>query len=204
MNLPPLRQAAASAARAEPLDDAELVRAAQAGDRAAFEALYRRYVQMVYARLTRLIGFSDERDDLMQQVFMRFHRALPSYRGEAPLGAFLHGIVVHVGYEALRRRRRALAQPSARELDTLIADVASPETRARQREELARIFALLDKLKPKKRVAFVLHVVEGLSINEVAQLTGAEPRAAGQRIAYAREELIAMLARSERSERGGV
>jgi len=207
---PPARRSssgvhAAASARHAPVEraDAQLVQAALAGDRGALEALYRRHVQTVYARLTRLVGFSPEREDLVQQVFFRFHRALPRYRGEAPLGAFLHGILVHVAYEALRRRRSPLARFTSAELDTLVAQSASPETRAHQREQLARVFSLLDQLKPKKRIAFVLHVVEGLSVNEVAELTRAEPRAAGQRIAYARRELLELLARAERNDAGG-
>ena len=174
------------------------MRAAQQGDRLAFEALFRRHVQSVYARLTRLIGYSEEREDLVQQVFFRFHQALPRFRGEAPLGAYLHGIVVHVAYEALRKRRRATRPLSDQEIDRLVAPEGTPETRARQREQLAHIFRLLDRLKPKKRVAFVLHVVEGLPLTEVAVLTRSEPRAVGQRVAYARRELLQMLEREER------
>jgi len=176
-------------------DDAALVRAAQAGDRAAFEELYRRHVQLVYARLTRLIGFSAEREDLIQQVFWSFHLALPRYRGDASVAAFLHGIVVHVAYEALRKRGRAIGTLKQHELDQLVAPDATPEARARQREQLARVFVLLERLKPKKRIAFVLHVVEELPLTEVAALTGSQPRAVGQRVAYARRELLGMLQR---------
>jgi len=176
-------------------DDSALVRAAQAGDRPAFEELYRRHVQLVYARLTRLIGFSPEREDLIQQVFWNFHLALPRYRGDASVAGFLHGIVVHVAYESLRKRRKAMRKLEDHELDRLVAADATPEARARQREQLARVLLLLERLKPKKRIAFVLHVVEGLPLTEVAELTGAQPRAVGQRVAYARRELLRMLQR---------
>jgi RNA polymerase sigma-70 factor, ECF subfamily len=176
-------------------DDAALVRAAQAGERLAFEELYRRHVQLVYARLTRLIGWSPEREDLIQQVFWKFHLALGRYRGDAPVAAFLHGIVVHVAYEALRKRRNAMRKLEDHELDQLVAPDATPEARARQREQLARVFALLERLKPKKRIAFVLHVIEGLPLTEVAELTDSQPRAVGQRVAYARSELLQMLQR---------
>ena len=175
--------------------DATLVRAAQTGDRTAFEELYRRHVQLVYARLTRLIGFSPDREDLVQQVFWSFHLALPRYRGDASVAAFLHGIVVHIAYEALRKRRRAMGTSKELELDQLVAPDATPEARARQREQLARVFVLLERLKPKKRIAFVLHVVEELPLTEVAVLTRSQPRAVGQRVAYARRELLQMLQR---------
>jgi RNA polymerase sigma factor (sigma-70 family) len=82
-----------------------------------------------------------------------------------------------------------------------VAQDATPEARARQRQQLARIFRVLDRLKPKKRIAFVLHVVEGLSLIEIAALTHSQPRAVGQRVAYARRELLQMLEREERPGR---
>lgn len=196
-----LRAAPSAPAAPRPIaapDDDELVRAAQQGDRLAFEALFRRHVQAVHARLTRLIGYSEEREDLVQQVFFRFHQSLPRFRGESSVATYLHGIVVHVAYEALRKRSRATRPLTEHELDRLVANDGTPEASARQREQLARIFRLLDRLKPKKRVAFVLHVIEGLPLTEVAALMRAEPRAVGQRVAYARRELLQLLEREER------
>jgi DNA-directed RNA polymerase specialized sigma24 family protein len=50
-------------------------------------------------------------------------------------------------------------------------------------------FALLDRIKPKKRIAFLLRVVEGLSLEEIAELTRATPAAVAQRIRHANREL---------------
>ncbi len=56
-------------------------------------------------RITRLVGPVAERDDLVQKVFIAFHRALPSYRGEARLSTYLHRIAVNTAYDHLRGRR---------------------------------------------------------------------------------------------------
>jgi DNA-directed RNA polymerase specialized sigma24 family protein len=60
-------------------------------------------------------------------------------------------------------------------LDALIDGASTPEDRARRREELGQTFALLDRIKPKQRIAFVLVAVEGLTLGEAAELVGAHP-----------------------------
>lgn len=190
--------------RPVPADEAALIAAAQRGDGRAFDQLYRRHAPLVFARLTRLIGPSSEREDVMQQVFLELHRALGGYRGDAPFGAFLHGITVRVGYDHLRRRARSRRTRLCEEdVADLVAPGGSPETRARERQELLAAFERLDRLKPKKRVAFVLHVIEGLSLEEMARLLETDARTLGQRVAYARRELLALCERAEpRSAKG--
>jgi RNA polymerase sigma-70 factor (ECF subfamily) len=183
--------------RAVEQDDATLAALAQRGDEVAFRRLYRRHAQGVYARLTRLLGPRDEREDLVQQVFWSFFQALPRYRGDAPVGAFLHGIVTRVAYDALRKRKRTpTAQQREADLEQLLSGEQSPEERARARERITALYDALDRIKPKKRIAFVLHAIEGLAVTEIATLTGAEPRAVGQRIAAARAELERILQRT--------
>ncbi len=187
------------------LDETPLVESAKQGDARAFDALYRQHVQRVYARLTRLLGPVSDREDLVQTVFVQLHRALPSYRGEAPFGAFVHGITVRVGYDYLRRRSRQRAtQVGDAALAALVAPGSSPEAAARERQELARAFARLEHLSAKKRVAFVLHVIEGVPLEEMARMLEVDARTLGQRVAYARRELLAMLEREDRAgSKGG-
>ena len=191
----PIRRPSAAAEAAE---DARLVAAAEGGDRGAFDKLYRRHLDSVYARLTRVIGPVAERDDLVQQIFLDVYRAMRRFRGDASFATYLHRIVVNVAYEHLERRRRGRGRNEPledRQLETLIAPGASPEQRAREREELRRVFALLDHLSPKRRAAFVLVAVECLPLEEAATLLGANAPAIKQRVLDARRELSAALDR---------
>jgi RNA polymerase sigma-70 factor (ECF subfamily) len=186
------RDRSGMSARDDADEDARLVASAVAGDRSMFTKLYNRHLDGVFARLTRLVGPAPERDDLAQQIFLDVHRALPRFRGEAAFSTFLHRIVVNVAYEYLDRQRRAKGRTLAlepRHLDELVAPDASPETRARQRQELAWALRRLDGLSPKRRVAFVLVAVEGLSLGEAAALLGGSPDAIKQRVLEARREL---------------
>jgi RNA polymerase sigma-70 factor (ECF subfamily) len=182
----------------EPRDDATLAMAAAEGDADAFAELYARYADRVYARITHLTGPGPDREDLLQQIFLELHRALPAFRGEASLSTFLYRIAIHVIYDHLRRRTRRAMPHDPDSLDALIDGAPTPEDRARKREELALIFSLLERIKPKKRIAFVLVAVEGLSLDEAAELVGANPEAVKQRVLHARRELVALLERAER------
>jgi RNA polymerase sigma-70 factor (ECF subfamily) len=194
----PRRSTAAAAAK-----DANLVDAAAGGDRNAFAELYRRHLDSVHARLTRVIGPAPERDDLVQQIFLDVYRALRRFRGDAAFTTFLHRIVLNVACEHLERRRRARGRSEpleARQLETLIAPGASPEQRARQREELTRLFALLEGLSPERRAAFVLVAIESLPLEEAAALLDARPAAIKQRVLDARRELARALDRAPKED----
>jgi RNA polymerase sigma-70 factor (ECF subfamily) len=176
-----------------PVPDTELAISAATGDTSAFDELYARYADRVFARITHLIGPGPDREDVLQQVFLGLHRALPRFRAEASISTFLYRITVNIAYDHLRHRARRSGVHDPTALDTLIDGDPSPEDRARRREELTQIFGLLERIKPAKRIAFVLVAVEGLSLAEAAELIGANPEAVKQRVLHARRELVALL-----------
>jgi len=188
--------------RTPPALDAELAAAAAIGDADAFGELYARYADRVFARITHLVGPGSDREDVLQQVFLELHRALPRFRGDAAISTFLYRITINVACDHLRRRKRRAGDHDPAALDALIDGEPTPEDRARRRQQLAQVFVLLEQIKPAKRVAFVLVAVEGLSLAEAAELIGASPDAVKQRVLHARRELLALLAASERIAAG--
>lgn len=182
-------------------DDATLIQWAMGGDRHAFDVLYRRHVDGVWSRLTRLVGPDPEREDLTQQIFMEVFRGLSRYRGEASFRTYLGRVAVNVACDHLGRRRRRPQALSPEVLETLVAPEASPEARAEQRQRLQLTWTLLDGLKPKKRVAFILRTVEGMSLEEVSGLVGASVATVAKRVKHAEAEIVRLLAR--RSRDGG-
>jgi RNA polymerase sigma-70 factor (ECF subfamily) len=185
-------------ARAGDADDV-LVAQHLAGDPDAFAALYRAHVVAVYRRLTRILGPISERDDLVQDVFLALHRALPGFRGEAKLATLIHRIAINKACEHLRRRgRRPIALATERVLDDMPGAASSPEHRAAAREELEHVLACLARLKPKKRVAYLLRVVDGLSFEQIGELVDASAETVAKRVQHGQRELDIMLARDER------
>jgi RNA polymerase sigma-70 factor, ECF subfamily len=186
--------------RHDPDDDDVLVTRHHAGDATAFEAIYRGHAVAVYRRLSRILGPIPEREDLMQDVFVALHRALPRFRGEARLSTLIHRIAINRACEHLRVCARRPATPvDSAVFDELVSPGGSPVDHASAREELVVVFECLARIKPKKRVAFLLRVVEGLSFEEIAVLVDATPEAVAKRIQHGQHELDELLARTERS-----
>jgi len=178
-------------------DDALIARHRD-GDEGAFGELYRRHVDAVYRRLTRLVGPVPEREDLTQDVFLGLYRAIPSFRGDAALTTLLYRIAVNVACEHLRRRsRRPTVALDDATLAELVAPEATPEATARRRQEVARVLRCLDRLKPKKRVALVMRVVEGMTCDEIARVVDASAETVAKRVQHGIRELNALLARTE-------
>src|SRR5471032_266357 len=92
----------------EAFSDTELLGRARAGDDHAFGVLVHRYESAVAATVIGMIGPGDEADDVGQETFIRFHRALDRFRGESSLKTYLVHIAMNLSINALRSRRRSL------------------------------------------------------------------------------------------------
>lgn len=183
---------------ADTVEEGALIRRSQGGDQTAFEELFRRNVDSVYRQFTRIVGPDPDREDLVQEVFLAVHRGLPGFRGDSAFSTWLYRIVVRVAFAHMRRRRKR-PQPAKfllDEADLPVEPRATPEASAAQRQELVEVFEHLERIKPQKRIAFVLRVVEGRSLNEIGELVGARPAAVGQRVKHAQKELSALIARA--------
>lgn len=170
-------------------DDRELIARLAAGDAAAFEAIYRRHAGMVFGLLTRLIGPDREREDLMQDVFVRLHAALARFRGDCALTTLLYQITSRVAIDHLRRRTRNRFDLADFDLDDEIDPRASPADQTLRREQLATAVEILATLPPKNRVVFVLREVMELPFDEIARIVGAMPATTRMRVNAAKRAL---------------
>jgi RNA polymerase sigma-70 factor (ECF subfamily) len=175
--------------------DEDLVAQAQGGDHRAFSDLYARHVDLVWRRLTRILGPDPDREDLTQQIFLEVFRDLSGFRGDARFKTFLYRVAANAALDHLGRRRRKPLPITGELLDDMVSPGLTPERRAEEREQLALVWAMLDRIKPKKRIAFVLRVIEGLSLEEVGEIVGASVPTVAQRVKYAHDELSALLER---------
>src|SRR5437763_16906243 len=84
-----------TAERSEMPSDPELIRAAAAGDAAAFEQLYRQHYRRVYSLCLRMLGSQTQAEDLTQEVFLQVFRKLGSFRGDSGFTTWLHRFTVN-------------------------------------------------------------------------------------------------------------
>lgn len=149
--------------------DAALVVAARAGEAWAREALFRRYIRMVFGLVYRLVGRDDEVEDLVQDCFAQALAHLGRLAEPQAFGAWLTSVVVRTTHKALRRRAVANRLGLRRRREAL--DVESLVSRSAPADvvaELQSVYRIIDGLPPRVRIALVLRRVEGMSQDEVA------------------------------------
>lgn len=146
-----------------------LVERAAAGDRLAFERLYRLHVGRVFATVKRLVGGQVARaEELTQDAFVRAWRKLPEFRFESAFGTWLYRLAVNTALMDLRSRSGA--EDLEDELDATAADVLpAPTSRTDVRIDLGRAVAALP---PRARAVLVLHDVEGWRHEEIGTELG--------------------------------
>jgi RNA polymerase sigma-70 factor (ECF subfamily) len=173
--------------------DAALVAALRAGDARAELAAWNRFALGVDQTLRRLLGPEPEREDLLQEVFIRFFRRVGTVREPAAVRSFLTGICIHVvrGEIARRRRKRWLSLTPTGELPDAV--VHAPDLDGR--EAVTRYYALLEKLNGKDRSLFVARTVEGLTLEEVAAAHDVSVSTAQRRINRASKRIAILVRR---------
>jgi RNA polymerase sigma-70 factor (ECF subfamily) len=168
-------------------NDLDLAGRCVAGDPAAQRELFQREKRRVHATLYRVLGANTEMEDLVQEAFIEVFKSLRNFRGEAQLSTWIDRITVRVAYAYLTRKRARPARLEA--VHEMPADDPTAEQRALMREAARRMFAVLDKLDVKQRLAFSLHVLDGRPMAEVAELMSASVVATKTRVWRARRAI---------------
>jgi RNA polymerase sigma-70 factor, ECF subfamily len=157
------------------LADEEIVDRIKSGDTAVYEVLMRRYDQRLYRVARSILRDEAEAEDVMQDTWVRAWTNLDQFRKEARFATWLTRIAVH---EALARaRRRKLASPlqcmteaAGRELRLLSAQRHTPEEEAAAHERTAALTRAIDQLPSRYRTVVMLRSIEGLSVDETADI----------------------------------
>lgn len=162
----------------------ESIARAKRGDRDAFEAVYRHAAGRVYALALRLEGHHGDAEDLTQEVFLKVWNALPSFRGDAALGTWIHGIAVRTAIDRYRRDGRFAKLTDASDFQTMTARPAARDL---------DLEAAIRALPPGMRRFFVLQVVEGYAQHEVAEMAGVAVGTVKSQVFEARRRLRAAM-----------
>jgi len=167
----------------------ELVALAKARDPRAAAQIWDQYAAPVRGVLRRTIGPDAELDDLVQEVFVGFFRNVGSLRDPSALGSFLTGIAIRTARAALRKRRvrRWLHLTAAGD----VPEMADASTDPRAREAVRRLYAVLDELGARERLAFVLRYGEEYELTEVAAALECSLATAKRSIAQAEAHVLA-------------
>lgn len=175
-------------------DDVALVRRALAGDHGAYGDLVRRHQGAALRLAAGICGSTEEARDIVQDAFVKAHRSLGSWRGDAPVRAWLLRIVANDARNAVRarsRRRQREARFGA------LRDAAGGDPvgdTVADGDEARAVLALLDQLDERDRAVLSCRFVAGLSEAETAAALGVPTGTVKSRTARALERARALAA----------
>ena len=171
----------------------------------AFEEIVRRHAGLVLGLGRRVLGNRAEAEDLLQDVFMKVHRSLATFRGESSLKTWIARVTLNAARNRRRDEGRRLRLVSSLDapvkdgenltLGDRVADGApDPERLAVSKQARLRIEEAIHALPPEFREALVLREIEGLSYEEIAVTLSVNVGTVKSRLARARARLQEALA----------
>jgi len=187
------------------VDDSELIRLAQRGDRVAFEALVRHYDQAVLRLAFHLTGSEADAQDIYQEAFLKAYRHVGNFRFECSFYTWIYRIVTNLCLDHLRRRKTrkeessVAVDASGEEFDRMdnVADArpgADPQRDLMRRELGTKIAEALTHLTPRERMVFELKHYQGLKLRTIGDMLNTTEETAKNTLFRATQKLRARLA----------
>lgn len=181
----------------------ELMLRWQKGDEGAFADLVEAYSGRVYSLLTRFLGPAPQREDLVQDVFMRVMRATKGYQPTARFSTWIYRITFNLATNAREKERRrshlSLDHGADVEEGATLGELVADEDALQPGDELHRldvveaVRAAIDRLPETQRMALILARYDELPYSEIAVVLDSSEKAIKSLIHRARENLRAML-----------
>ena len=186
-------------------EETDLIREAQAGSRAAFDALVRQYEHQVLRLALHLTGSEHDAEDIYQEAFLKAYRYIGNFRFECSFYTWIYRIVTNLCLDQLRRRKTrredhaVVIDRSGDEIDVLasVSDNRSFSNPARELDRKVlgeRIQQALEKLTPRERTVFELKHYQGLRLRTIGEMLNTTEETAKNTLFRATKKLRAQLA----------
>ncbi|UCI06207.1 RNA polymerase sigma factor [Mesorhizobium sp. B1-1-8] len=184
-----MRKLAIPAAAVASNGDMALVRRALAREADAFRLIIKTHNQRLYRIARGVVRNDAEAEDIVQEAYVRAFSNLGAFRGDASLSTWLSRIVINEALGRLRKGKRTVVMadnPEAQIIRFPLNPSDDPERTMAQRQILGLVERATDSLPDVYRTVFVARVIEGLSIEETADLLGVKPETVKTRLHRAR------------------
>ena len=158
----------------DPLAQADSERAdvalAQACDAQAFERLYRSHVARIHSLVRRMVGGEADADELVQDVFVRVHHALQTFRGDAQFGSWVYRIAFNQALNVKARMRYRAPHLPADVLSAAASPEGSPYQQLHESRQAQALDDCVAELPEVYQSALRLYYWMGADVDEIARL----------------------------------
>lgn len=161
----------------------------RAGDTRAFEEFVTTHQHRVFGVALRMLGSAAEAEEIAQEAFLRAHRSLPEFRGDAKLSTWLYAIVSRLCLNRLATGDRKAVRHGEEILLRVADPQGGPDAGAERGELEAALHRAIADLAEDRRVVVILRDLEGLSYEEIATVLGIELGTVRSRLHRARMDL---------------
>lgn len=177
------------------LDESDLVRRSLARDDQAFRTIMSRYNRRLYRIARGIVRNDSDAEDVVQEAYVKAFMHLSNFRGESSLATWLSRITINEALGRLRRKR-AMRETVQVEDQRFQAEIIpfpqmttddNPEKTMAQRQILKLVEQATDNLPENFRLVFVTRVIEGMSVEETAEILGIQPETVKTRLHRARK-----------------
>jgi RNA polymerase sigma-70 factor (ECF subfamily) len=179
----------------ERADPPGLIERLRAGEARAFEELVTTYQHRIFGVAVRMLGSAAEAEEVAQEVFLRVHRSVAGFRGQARLSTWLYAITSRLCLNRLTSAERRHGRLGQEALERVASEGADAAARVERTELEAALQDAIAALPEDRRIVVVLRDVEGLSYEEIAEALDLEPGTVRSRLHRARTDLKAKLER---------
>jgi RNA polymerase sigma-70 factor, ECF subfamily len=176
-------------------EPARLLDRLRGGEAGAFEELVLAYQHRLFGLALRMLGNAAEAEEIAQEAFLRAHRSLGDFRGDAKLSTWLYAIASRLCLNRLAGSERRLGRQGEETLLRLPHAGSGPDAAAERSELEAALGRAIAELPEDRRIVVLLRDVEGLSYDEIAQALGLELGTVRSRLHRARSDLKGKLER---------
>jgi RNA polymerase sigma-70 factor (ECF subfamily) len=166
---------------------ASLVERAKAGDVSAFRELYAQHHRQVSRQLAFLVPRADL-EDVLQDVFIEVFRSIRRFEGKSAFTTWLYRVTVHVAMKSRRKHTRSRLD-IVEDVPEQVDERPRPEDVLLSAERQARVEGLLQQLSEKKRTVLVMHDLQGIDAQTIADVLETNILTVRTRLFYARREL---------------
>ena len=189
-----MRKAQARLVASPGSDEAELVRRALARDEAAIRAIMQANNRRLYRLARGILRNDSEAEDVVQETYVRAFTHLENFRGDSSLTTWLSRIAMNEALGRLRRQRPSIdwttLEPGALNAQIIQFPVSAvsddPEKSMAQREIQHVVELAVDELPEAFRIVFITRVIEGMNVEETADILSLKPETVKTRLHRAR------------------
>lgn len=190
------------------IDDYILLHKAKNGDIYAFEDLISKYEKKVYNTVLRIIRDKEAAKDISQEVFIKVYKSLKNFNEKSKFSTWLYRIAVNTSIDELRKNKNrynniSLDNPDPKHGNTRQAEFEisgskdTPEEKLIKKEKIKELYKAINMLQEDQRILILLRDIQGLSYDEISDVTGIKIGTVKSKLNRARNALKELILQSE-------